>query len=65
MDARYLEERAMRIPKNPFHPGEMLLEEFLVPGKMTQAAPGFLSFFPGRRKMHLVFSQDTSERSLR
>ena len=23
---------------NPFHPGEMLLEEFLVPGKMTQAA---------------------------
>jgi addiction module HigA family antidote len=26
----------MRLPKNPFHPGEMLLEEFLVPGKMTQ-----------------------------
>ncbi|MCP9472925.1 MAG: HigA family addiction module antitoxin [Nitrospira sp.] len=28
----------MRLPKNPFHPGEMLLEEFLIPGKMTQAA---------------------------
>lgn len=28
----------MRLPKNPFHPGEMLFEEFLVPGKMTQAA---------------------------
>jgi antitoxin HigA-1 len=26
------------LPQNPFHPGEMLLEEFLVPGKMTQAA---------------------------
>lgn len=26
----------MRLPKNPFHPGEMLLEEFLVPGKITQ-----------------------------
>jgi addiction module HigA family antidote len=25
-------------PKNPFHPGEILLEEFLEPGKMTQAA---------------------------
>jgi addiction module HigA family antidote len=28
----------MRLPKNPFHPGEMLLEEFLTPGKITQAA---------------------------
>lgn len=28
----------MRLPKNPFHPGEVLLEEFLIPGKMTQAA---------------------------
>jgi antitoxin HigA-1 len=27
----------MRLPKNPFHPGEMLFEEFLVPGKITQA----------------------------
>jgi len=26
----------MRLPKNPFHPGEMLREEFLVPGKITQ-----------------------------
>jgi len=24
--------------KNPFHPGEILLEEFLAPGGMTQAA---------------------------
>lgn len=23
-------------PKNPFHPGEILLEEFLIPGGMTQ-----------------------------
>lgn len=28
----------MRLPKNPFHAGEILLEEFLVPGKMTQVA---------------------------
>ncbi|MGH2361054.1 MAG: HigA family addiction module antitoxin [bacterium] len=28
----------MKQPKNPFHPGEILLEEFLVPGKMTQTA---------------------------
>ncbi|MCB0408436.1 MAG: HigA family addiction module antidote protein [Bdellovibrionales bacterium] len=27
----------MRQPKNPFHPGEMLIEEFLVPMGMTQA----------------------------
>jgi addiction module HigA family antidote len=26
------------LPKNPFHPGEILLEEFLTPGNMTQAA---------------------------
>ena len=26
-------------PVNPFHPGEILLEEFLQPGKITQAAP--------------------------
>jgi len=25
-------------PVNPFHPGEVLLEEFLVPGNMTQTA---------------------------
>ena len=25
-------------PRNPIHPGEMLLEEFLVPGEMTQRA---------------------------
>lgn len=28
----------MRLPQNPFHPGEMLLEEFLIPSKMTQTA---------------------------
>jgi len=27
-----------RQPKNPFHPGEILLEEFLVPKGITQAA---------------------------
>ena len=27
-----------REPKNPFHPGEILLEEFLEPAGMTQAA---------------------------
>lgn len=27
-----------RQPKNPFHPGEILLEEFLEPGNITQAA---------------------------
>jgi antitoxin HigA-1 len=27
----------MRQPKNPFHPGEMLLEEFLEPMELTQA----------------------------
>jgi len=28
----------MRTPKKPFHPGEILLEEFLAPAKMTQTA---------------------------
>lgn len=28
----------MKPPKNPFHPGEILLEEFLEPGGMTQTA---------------------------
>lgn len=28
----------MRQPKNPFHPGQMLLEEFLKPVRMTQVA---------------------------
>jgi addiction module HigA family antidote len=28
----------MAQPVNPFHPGEILLEEFLQPGKVTQAA---------------------------
>ena len=26
----------MRQPKNPFHPGEILLEEFLLPARITQ-----------------------------
>ena len=25
-------------PSNPIHPGQMLLEEFLIPGRMTQRA---------------------------
>lgn len=28
----------MRAPKNPFHPGEILLEEFLDPAGITQTA---------------------------
>ena len=28
----------MRPAKNPFHPGEILLEEFIEPAKITQAA---------------------------
>lgn len=28
----------MNQPKNPFHPGEILLEEFLEPAHITQAA---------------------------
>ena len=28
----------MKQPKNPFHPGEILLEEFLVPADITQTA---------------------------
>jgi len=28
----------MRQPKNPFHPGEILLEEFLNPSGITQAS---------------------------
>jgi addiction module HigA family antidote len=28
----------MRLPKNPFHPGEILLEEFLRPAGITQTA---------------------------
>lgn len=27
-----------RLPKNPFHPGEILLEEFLQPMNLTQTA---------------------------
>ncbi len=30
--------QAMKQPRNPFHPGEILLEEFLEPAGMTQAA---------------------------
>jgi addiction module HigA family antidote len=34
-----VENRKMaRQPKHPFHPGEILLEEFLVPAGVTQAA---------------------------
>lgn len=30
--------KVARQPENPFHPGEILLEEFLEPGGLTQAA---------------------------
>ena len=30
--------RTMKYPKNPFHPGEILLEEFLKPADITQMA---------------------------
>jgi antitoxin HigA-1 len=30
--------KAMRQPTNPFHPGEMLLEEFLEPAGISQVA---------------------------
>lgn len=26
---------AIKVPKNPFHPGEILLEEFIIPNKWT------------------------------
>jgi addiction module HigA family antidote len=29
--------KAMKQPKNPFHPGEILLEEFLEPMEMSQS----------------------------
>lgn len=29
-------KKVIHQPANPFHPGEVLLEEFLTPGKMTQ-----------------------------
>jgi len=29
---------SVKQPPNPFHPGEMLLEEFLIPGGISQAA---------------------------
>jgi addiction module HigA family antidote len=31
-------DRAMKQPRNPFHPGEILREEFLEPAGMTQTA---------------------------
>ncbi len=30
--------KKVREPKNPFHPGEILLEEFLQPMEMTQTS---------------------------
>ncbi len=30
--------KTMKQPANPFHPGEMLLEEFLEPAKISQAS---------------------------
>ena len=31
-------KKTQKQPTNPFHPGEILLEEFLVPGDLTQTA---------------------------
>ena len=36
--SRGLSKKAVGQPSNPFHPGEVLLEEFLVPGSISQAA---------------------------
>ncbi len=33
-----MSKRNMAQPVNPFHPGAILLEEFLQPGKITQTA---------------------------
>jgi addiction module HigA family antidote len=30
-------KKAIKQPPNPFHPGEILLEEFLAPGNISQA----------------------------
>jgi len=30
-------KRNFKLPTNPFHPGEVLLEEFLTPGNVSQA----------------------------
>ena len=39
----------MKTPKNPFHPGEMLVEEFLEPVHMTQVKfAGKLGWTPAR-----------------
>ncbi|MFH1016608.1 MAG: HigA family addiction module antitoxin [Pseudomonadota bacterium] len=41
----------MKSPKNPFHPGEMLLEEFLKPAGMTQLEfAGKVGWTPARLK---------------
>ena len=36
IDAEYGRRWIIKPPKNPFHPGEILLEEFLKPGGITQ-----------------------------
>jgi addiction module HigA family antidote len=33
-----LNKKDIKQPSNPFHPGEILLEEFLVPANISQAA---------------------------
>ncbi len=38
MKVSELTNRAMKQPANPFHPGQILLEEFLVPSDISQAA---------------------------
>ena len=33
-----MSKKVIKQPPNPFHPGEILLEEFLAPGNVSQAA---------------------------
>jgi addiction module HigA family antidote len=33
-----IRRQSPRLPRNPFHPGEILIEEFLVPAEITQTA---------------------------
>lgn len=38
IDGKAMTKRSPHQPTNPFHPGEILLEEFLAPSGMTQSA---------------------------
>ena len=43
-------------PKNPFHPGEMLLEEFLEPKGMIQAEFATVTNSQGQRHPHCALN---------